>query len=294
MKSTDTKRLFIPILFLFIVPFFSSAASGGDGEIKPIGSLFHFEMVPGGDVLRPSSPGLPWHVGIDAGITYSSFYNGPLMLINLKNPYNPSPLALRSAIANTGSGLGFVIGGTVDYSFSKKVGLVGKIQYNTRSGKFSSSSKEYYLLPPDTVNYSQDFTWTFNYISFDLLLRYQIIEKSLYILVGPSFSSLQSNKVKLDEKLLNPNLYYTEGDGSTNNMYKTLSSETEIGNVEKSRIELKLGLGTWIPIAKKLYLTPEAMFAFPLGKLITSNAAGSDITFNMWTLFATVGLRWEL
>lgn len=293
MKSSDTKRLFILNLLLIVVPYFASSAFGGDEGIKSKGSLFHFEMVPGGDVLRPSSPGLPWHIGLDAGITYSSFYNGPLYLINLSNPYNSRDL--RTAIADAGNGIGFVFGGTVDYSFSKKVGLIGKIQYNTRSGKFSSKTREVFsILPPDTTDDVQDFTWTFNYISFDLLLRYQLIEKSLYLLVGPSFSSLSGNKVKLDERRLNAYAYYPEADGSISHLYKTLSSETEITNIEKSRVELKFGFGTWIPIAKKLYLTPEAMFAFPLGKLITTDAGTPDVKYNYWTIFATVGLRWEL
>lgn len=267
-------------------------------------STMQTPMLPGGDVLRPASPGNPWYIGFDVGGTWSTFSNGPVALKNLKNPYNPKAAALRTAIAGDGNGFGFYIGATVDFPVSKIVGIVGKVNFHTRSGSFSSQAREVFsLLPPDTTDIKQDLKWTFNYIGIDLLVRIQIIEKSLYAFVGPSYVSSLSNKVKLDEQLLNPNAFYIEDDGTpfgtTARKLQTLNSETEITGLEKSRFELKAGLGWWIPLDKKLYLTPEVLVGIPLTKLIsdqTDPTTGKIVTFdfNMMSLFATIGLRWEM
>lgn len=259
-----------------------------------------FSLPPGGDVLRPGGPSLPWYLGIDGGITYSSFYNGPVILAPLKNPYNSSPAAQRSAMADAGNGIGVYFGAAVDVSLSKSIGLMGKLAYNTRKGEFSSRSREAFsLLPPDTTDLVQNTTWNFRYISLDVLLRFQLMEKSLYVLVGPSFNFLSGNTVKLEEQVLNPNAFYVEEDGTMTHQLKTLSSETDISNVEKTRVELKAGLGWWIRLDKKLFLTPEVLFGFPLTHLLSSvrdpnTGLSSTPTFNHWTLYATIGFRWQM
>lgn len=290
MKSILPRAIIFSLTFLYIALQMSTA------QVSYTNS---FSELPGGDVLRPEGGKSPWFIGIDGGITYSSFSGGPVQLGPLKNPYRPTvPTAQRWALVGSGNGLGFYIGGAVDFPLSKSVGLVGKLNYHTRSGKFSSTTREISpprLIPPvpaDTIDYAQDTQWTFNYIGFDVLLRFQLIEKSFYLIGGPSFSSLSKNTVKLDEKIMTPFHYYVEDDPLLPNpltrQLVTLSSETEIVNVKSSRFDFKIGAGTWIPISDKLFLTPEVMFALPITKF------SDDFEYKMMTLFATIGLRWQM
>jgi hypothetical protein len=58
--------------------------------------------------------------------------------------------------------------------------------------------------------------------------------------------------------------------------------------MQKNRVDIKGGFGTWIPISKTLFLTPELTLNYPLTKL------QSSIDYNMFTIFFTVGLRWKM
>ncbi len=291
------------LVLLLLVMIFSYSALAINNEPAAMRLFPISDYLMGGDVLRPAGPRTPWYLGLDAGITYSSFSGGPILLSNLKNPYRPTVKgAQRQAYADKGNGLGFYIGATIDYPLSHTVGLIGKINYHTRSGKFSSATKEVIsLLPPDSIEYHQDFTWSLNYIAIDILLRVQLLEKSLYLLAGPSFAFLQKNTVALNEKIIGTNKFYIEDDPTLPDplarRLTTLSSETEITNLNKTRIEFKAGLGTWIPVSTKLFLTPEVMVTFPISRLIKNDETFGGIKvydFNMWTIFVTVGLRWEM
>ena len=282
----------LPRAIIFSLTFFYIALQISTAQVSYTNS---FSELPGGDVLRPEGGKSPWFIGIDGGITYSSFSGGPVLLGPLKNPHRLT--ATRKAFVDEGNGLGFYIGGAVDFPLSKSVGIVGKLNYHTRSGNFSSTTREITppsILPPypaDTMDFAQDTKWTFNYIGIDLLLRVQLIDKSLYLIGGFGFANLSKNNVKLDERMLTPNHYYFEDSQAPNyliNKITTLSSETEIVNLNKNRFDFKIGAGTWIPISDKLFLTPEVMFALPITKF------SNDFEYKMMTLFATIGLRWQM
>lgn len=294
MKSILPRAIIFSLIFLCIALQISTAQ---------VNYTTLFSELPGGDVLRPEGGKSPWFIGIDGGITYSSFNGGPLILIGFTNPYNTLPSAQRFITLDKGNGLGFLFGAAVDVPLSKNIGIIGKLSYNTRSGKFTANQQFplVTLLPPDTtlITISQDLSWQFRYISFDILLRVQLMDKSLYLLVGPSFNSLSSNSAKLDERIVSPNAFYTQTNGSLTS-FTSLSAEQEIKGLKSMRIELKAGLGWWVQINEKLFLTPEVLIGFPISKIADNvydlrtgtNTATTD--FNFWTLFATIGLRWQM
>lgn len=282
---------------------------------------------PDGDVLRPGrSSGLVWNLGLDAGITYSSFSNGPISFRS-PNPYwggltfaeqiaNWNPLQpdialpLESTI-DGGSGLGFVLGATADLSLSRMFGLALKVNYHTRNGSFENEYDTQFLHPTTTTGQTMvlrdEVDWSFTYIGVDLLARIQLLEDSWYVLVGPSFGSLNSNNAKLTQTIVRPDdIYYTEQvyqNNPTERQLKSAGSEGEITGFESSRFDLKAGVGTWIPLGPAVFLTPEVTVAIPLTKIAkgVSGTARFNPPFtpnnpdwNALTIFATVGIRWRL
>jgi hypothetical protein len=264
-----------------------------------------FSLRDGGDVLRPermSESDYVWYIGIDAGLTYSRFQNGPVYYI-IPHPYVPE--LPWFANANEGSGLGLTAGLTLDFPLSEMFGLVLKGYYHTRAGSFEEQLDVGLTFDPDIPTiFNNETDMTFTYLSVDLLARMNLGSLPLYLLFGPSYSSLSSNEVKLDQTILQPDdLYYWEdANGSITNMLRSGSSEGEIIEILDSRWDLKFGLGYWLQIAPKLSLTPEVAVAVPLGKLIDEDQLDADAIeaglvntdFNMITTFITIGLRWHI
>ena len=265
---------------------------------------------PGGDVLRPKRAGaseFQWYLGLDGGLTWSSFYNGPADIF-APNPFFRTH-SLRPTIGdpswvgfpvNSGNGIGFTIAGVVDLAFSKHFGLVGKLNYHTRKGNFDQTATFYNLdvyqnglyIKAD-VTFHDKHDWELRYLGFDLLARIQIVPESWYVLIGPSFSSLSKNTFNYNKSIVGPaDIYFLEesllGVLGTPNQLTTMSGSYEVPNLETTRVDVKAGLGTWIPLSETLFLTPEVSLAYPLTKL------ESNMDYNMFTVFATIGLRWKM
>ena len=284
------------ILTVFILLFLAAAPMLADSP-------------PGGDVLRPKREGpseFRWYLGLDAGLTWSNFYNGPATIF-APNPYfqnhpfwvGTNDISWVPFDVSSGNGLGFTVAGVVDLGFTKYFGLVGKLNYHTRAGSFDQTATvnaDVYLNGQWTnadISYRDKHDWRFDFIGFDLLARIQIIPESWYVLVGPSFSSLSKNTFTYNKSLLGPQgMYFLEestlGGLGTPNQRTSMSGTWEAPNLESTRVDLKIGTGIWIPLTEKMFLTPELTFAYPMTKL------QSEMDYNMFTFFATVGLRWQM
>ncbi|HOJ05795.1 MAG TPA: outer membrane beta-barrel protein [Bacteroidota bacterium] len=291
------------LLFLTVAITTLPARAAGDGPDRyRITSLWN--DAGGGNVLRPGREGdYHWFIGLDAGLTWSSFSNGPLSYFFMPGPYNPRhPLV---GAVDEGNGIGLYVGATLDFPLSDIFGIVLKGNYHTRVGSFDLTSEFDFFngnsgqVETAVVNSKTD--WTFNYIGVDLLLRVNLGELPVYLLAGPSFGFLQSNKAKLDQTVLSPDdLFYVEDLNGTDaiiNNHRTASMEAEIEGFKDSRIDLKVGAGWWIELNKDLYLTPEVSVAIPMTDLVDSvsldsTEPGKD--YNMLTAFFTIGLRWRM
>lgn len=254
----------------------------------------------GGDVLRPYRGGdaYHWYLGIDAGLTYSRFQDGPASYY-MPNPYhadNPTPTLLLPhpyallAVADEGTGMGFYLGITADFPVGEFFGIVLKGNYHTRAGSFTGLT-DLGEIHPDTqtglttvLDHQTD--WTFNYFGFDLLLRIEPFEAPLYMLIGPSFGFLSSNTASLEQRIVQPNdIYYTEWiDGQVDivNEFQSASAEEEVAGFKDMRTDLKFGLGYRIDLTPTLSLVPEAVVSVPLGTFVDrvyqENALPGEIT----------------
>ncbi len=293
----------------------------------------------GGDVLRPgrrggttpTSPSTPstWYLGVDAGLTWSQFMNGPLSYYT-PNPYFPPSLfydyldyALPATV-DEGSGIGFAVGATIDYAASPGLGLQLRAYYNRRAGSFDESTD---LLEVHTDTQTglttilRDKTdWTFDHFNLDLLARIQLAPESFYVLVGPSIGFLVGNEATLMQEIVQPgDIYYQEANyvsTPTERELKTAGMSHEVSGFSSTRIDLRAGIGTWIPIADDLFLTPELTLSYPLTKMVSAAVPSAqelpeaalmprlnsnlvqlspqNESFNMMTVMFTLGLRWRI
>jgi hypothetical protein len=311
-----------------------------DGEPRSVVFL-PTPFTPGGDVLRPdrSTPGRGWFLGPDLGVTYSSFVNGPMSLYAV-NPYytqNPALLQTPASIpllmtVNSGDGFGWYIGATADVPLSDGFGLQLKPSVFTRMGAFKHETSRpivlgvnpdgTFIVDPTNSSVTQDnLDWSFTNFGVDLLARIQLAKDSWYLLAGPSFNFLLSNEAKFDQTIKSADVYYIESftqqsDGSVvpfmPNQLTHASVTDEVDGCSSTLVNLKAGLGTWIPLSESLFLTPELTFAYPLTPLIqkdfvngtatSTSAAGiapntppiieSSEDFRAMTFTLTLGLRW--
>ncbi|MBR9974928.1 MAG: outer membrane beta-barrel protein [Bacteroidetes bacterium] len=271
------------------------ASAGGPDRPSP-----SWLSADGGDVLRPERGGgdYHWYLGLDAGLTWSLFQNGPVSFY-MPNPYHvgnpmtslilPHPYPLF-AVADDGSGIGLYLGVTADFPLNDVFGIVLKANYHNRAGSFSGLT-DLGEIHPDTETdlttvFDHKTDWSFDYLGFDILLRIEPFEVPLYAMIGPSFGMLLSNTAKLEQRIIEPDdIFYTEwvnGQVDIVNMHRSASAESEVGGFKESYIDLKLGLGYRIDLTPTLSLVPEASIAVPLGTFVDRvhnlNAAPGVIT----------------
>jgi hypothetical protein len=299
---------------VFAMP--GTAAEGGP-DSRPVSWL----TPSGGDVLRPDRGGdYHWYLGVDAGLTWSMFQNGPLAYYT-SNPYNPRYLRVGSV--DEGHGMGFYLGATADFPVSDALGIMLKLHYHTRAGAFDETTDTREIHPQTgtglTTVWRDQTNWTFHYLGFDVLLRIDLMESGPYFMIGPSFQGLLSNSAELDQEIVQPNdIYYLEdvnGVDDIVNDYRTSSGTEEVAGLKGFRVDAKAGFGWRIELTRSLQLVPEIALAYPLTKLVDTgfnpeneNAAilpvwtndfdeilvESNEDFNMMTVFFTVGLRWRI
>lgn len=304
--------LMLPLLVIALAPVDAAADPPLRDEYR-ITTLF-----PGGDVLRPGPKSEDGHfyLGFDLGLTYSTFQDGPVSF------YSPNPYFEQFPLESTvhdGSGVGYYIGLTADIPINETFGIVGKLNYHARNGSFDRTTDSIPVVTPQgevLAAWRDEVDWAFNYVGVDLLLRVQLVEESLYLLLGPSLGFLTGNNANLTQTILTDGVFYQEEAFPQDPLVNQLTEANSDGEVEgfsSTRVDIKFGLGSWFHLSDNLYLVPEAMVAFPLTQFtdVQSYGPNEDLPdaalfdrqipfiienedFNMLTFFFTVGLRWQL
>lgn len=188
---------------------------------------------------------------------------------NLGLNYN---IGTGSDVTETMTGIGMVIGGTVDMGFTPTIGLITNLQfYDNRSGGTSSEGSV------QGIAYTIDSDNSIAYFMIEPLFKLTLPGSSIYFVMGPAFGfNVQGS---YDVRITSQNNQVTFNDGSTK----------ATGSLKNMlvRFALKFGSGYDIKIGS-IFLTPQLGFEYGLTNV------QSDIKARILTIQLTTAVKFSI
>ncbi len=286
-----TKTLRISLLLLLLVVISGEALHAQGWRDKPVSSRNY--------------------VGFELGGTYSWLPGSKNFFIPFNWPYiDPfvtpaTPILGALPLTNLGSGFGFQVAGTVDLAFNDYLGLQAKLFYRTNNTSASETNSKDCSANgvPGTAEIEDKYSFALAYFGLNASLRFQIIQNSLYGLLGLDYAALASHSLSGHETIVS----------STNGcQYLLLPSGNQSGftviDIPKqslsdffntSQLGVKVGAGTFIPLGDNgMVLTPEVNLTIPLSTLFTKDREAyyatpgfQTTTPTLWHLVLSVALK---
>ncbi len=212
--------------------------------------------------------------GIEAGITYNWLQNATNFAYGLIGPAASSPtgteIQLVLPFADPGKGIGFIVGGVVDFGLSNSLALQGKLRFVNSSFSGDDTRTAAVQNSPTFVREVSHQSTSVDYLDLDALLRFQLSPNSVYLLGGFGFSTLVANSLSLTKTIDSaaPSVSFADENGAVTGL-TTLSGTASLSGIyNTTRVALRVGVGTFIPIGTSgNVLTPELMFDIPLTTL---------------------------
>ena len=177
-----------------------------------------------------------------------------------------------SDVDETMTGIGMVIGGTVDMAFTPTIGLITNLQfYDNRSGGTSTEGSV------QGIAYTVNDDRSIAYFMIEPLFKLTLPSSPFYFVVGPAFGfSVQGS---YDIRITSQNNQVTFNDGST----KATGSIKDM----LVRFALKLGSGYDIKLGS-IFLTPQLAFEYGLTNIV------SDVKSKILTIQLTTAVKFSL
>jgi len=173
-----------------------------------------------------------------------------------------------SDLQESGNGIGLMIGGEADMSFSPTIGLLARLVfYDNMSGGYSQSGTDQYY-----GNWSQDVSASVGYFTIDALFKFNLPKSKFFFVGGPSFGINEESSYEVTTKI----------QGYQDQKAKGSLKDT------KARFALKLGSGYDIPIAHKIEISPFATFSLGLTDVV------SDVKWKIISIHAGASVKFEV
>ncbi len=190
---------------------------------------------------------------------------GPQLGLN----YN---IGTGSDVKETFTGIGMLIGGSVDMSFTPTIGLLTSMQfYDNRSGGTSTEGSV------QGISYTVNDDRSLAYFMIEPLFKLTLPSSSFYFVAGPAFGfNVQGS---YDIRITSANNQVTFQDGST----KATGSIKDL----LVRFALKFGSGYDFKIGS-IYLTPQLAFEYGLTNVQT------DVKARILTIQLTTAVKFAL
>jgi hypothetical protein len=165
-------------------------------------------------------------------------------------------IASGDLFTDTYTGLGILLGGQLDMSFTPMIGLITNVYF------YDNKSHSY-----DYTNNQEDDDVTFrvSYFQIQPLFKLAIPKSGFYFFAGPGVGFSIQSKLKITQTVGNNNPVVT------NYTLKNLGT----------RFELKAGSGFDINISKMVAITPEFSFAYGLTDVFSKGKSWGIMTFNL-------------
>ncbi len=246
-------------------------------------TAFSLQLMAGEDVLRPHGrpdggrSNLPVYIGIEGGLNIN-MYSGDITFNGDNTILNQQRLPTTYDLMKDGTGLSPHIGIFADFSVARNMGVVVRVAWDRKYFENSGTGIDYNNVDPyPEVPVGIDWNVTANYFTISGLFRYNFND-NFFLTAGPIIH------------LLTDDLEYKSETNPKNasditiwqrNFDESFSSVTQ----EKTRFGLEVGVGYKFPIARKIFLVPQARFQLMLSQTYKDDFIFGDLNSN--TLYDT-------
>jgi outer membrane protein OmpA-like peptidoglycan-associated protein len=256
--------------------------------------------VPASGTRRTSISGRNYF-GAEIGLTSGVFDGGPVGFTG-ENQYIPGAELSTVSIEKHSPAFGLSIGGVVDFALSESFGLQGKIGYRSVS---STGERDYEMDCADPqgvtgiASMHDEYASTVGYLGIDALARIQFAADGLYGLAGLGFSNVLSANAEISKTIVSsPNdCQWLDADGFQTGELVNKSDVDFKEDLNSSRFDLRLGVGTWIPVGDNgMVIVPELTIGYPLTEMLDQDGVDAyklaDLsTPNLIYANLTVGIK---
>jgi hypothetical protein len=236
--------------------------------------------------------------GFEGGLTYNWLQGAKNFGYSIQQTAQNSPTGVEVlqglTFANAGSGVGFLLGGVIDFALSDNLAFVGKLRYVDNSTS-SDDTRDAPVNPaPNQMRVASHYSSSWQYADLEAMLRFQLTPDSWYLTGGLGFSSLLSNSSTLSKTIDSSGVGVSFADIVGNGTGETsLSTSGSISNLyTTTRLAFKFGVGTFIPLGSNgTVLAPELVADIPLTSHF-SQTPPSGITYpTLWHVDLTIGIK---
>jgi hypothetical protein len=169
-----------------------------------------------------------------------------------------------------GNGIGVAAGFRLLLGLSPGLSLRMGIGYEESNGEYSTVRQSYPVLGADnTVEFAdldQALTVSIRTVLIEGKLHYTLVDPGLYLCGGPVLHIVSGSKLTHVETIASPaDLRYIDGTRSR------ILVEGGIADLS-SYLSLRVGIGSFIPLQKSVYVNPEVLYSFALTDIRPASA----------------------
>jgi len=158
-----------------------------------------------------------------------------------------------SDLPKTATGLGLIIGGQAEMSFTRSLGIVTTISYDNRIGYYSDNGSD------QGIDFTEDVLLSASYISIEPLFKYVFPSRLFYVVSGPCLGIAVQGRSETTTNIVTPGYSFPTG-------YATQTVKGTLENMN-SRFEWKVGAGYGYQIDKTTRLNFQLTYGHGLTKV---------------------------
>jgi hypothetical protein len=158
-----------------------------------------------------------------------------------------------SDLPKTATGLGLIIGGQTEVSFTKSLGIVTTISYDNRIGYYSDNGSDL------GIDFTEDVLLSASYISIEPMFKYVFPNRLFYVVSGPCLGIAVQGKSETTTNIVTPGYSFPNG-------YATQTVKGTLENMN-SRFEWKVGAGYAYQIDKTTSVNLQVTYGHGLTRV---------------------------
>jgi outer membrane protein OmpA-like peptidoglycan-associated protein len=235
-------------------------------------------LVPQSSATRRTSISGRNYFGAEVGLTSGAFDGGPISFTGI-NQYNQNAEISTVLIDKHSPAFGFSLGGVLDLAMSDIFGVQAKVGYRSVASSGERSYEIDCADPQGNVGIAaltDKYTSSVGYLGVDLLARIQFTPDGIYGLAGLGFSSVLSANADFTKTITSSenDCQWLDENGLQTGEYVNESGGEFKENLNPTRFDARLGVGTWIPVGDNgMVIVPELTIGYPITRMVDDTLA---------------------